>query len=206
MAFKDCPTTNFEPREVIPAGMHIARCYSIVDMGTQPGSLKFPEPKRKIYITWELPEQTDEFDGVEKPLVVGNSYNAAFGEKANLSIMLKNWFADKQPDGDMVAWLDRHCAGRPALINIVHNKKEDRTFANIATVSPLPEKLLAGVAEQFNPSVVFEMFGQKFPQDEFDKIPKWLQDKIKTSPEFRKYFGGGSQPGFDENEDSVLPF
>ena len=200
--------TNSVSREPIPTGIHTCICYSLTDLGTQPGSQAYPDPKRKIYITWEFPEVLEEFDGEMKPRVLGQTYNVAFGDKSALGGMLRNWFADNQPDGDCASWLDRECAGRPALINIVHNpsKTNDRVFANIVTVSPLPEKMKKDLPKQFNPNVVFEMWQKDFPQAEFDKIPEWLQKKIQGSPEYQKYFGEELPPGFEETDTGVLPF
>jgi len=212
MSFSQAPRSQSTPKDPIPSGMHSVICSSLVDMGTQPGSQMYPDPKRKLYITFEFPEIVEEFDGEMKPRVLGQTYNVAFGDKSALGGMLKNWFSDKQPDGDMVAWLDRECAGRPAMVNVTHNPSKDgsRIFANIVAVSPLPAKLQKDLPEQYNPKVVFEMFGKDFPQAEFDKIPEWLQKKIQGSPEYQKYFGEDTQPGFQsddsKNNTDDLPF
>ena len=51
-----------------PAGSHIAVCNLVADCGMQPGSAQYPNPKRKIYIRFEIPAERVEFEKNGKPV------------------------------------------------------------------------------------------------------------------------------------------
>ena len=67
---------NGSGKQIIGEGKHIAILYQIVDMGTQ----KWFEGKmqRQFKLTFELPEVTKEFNGVKRPLVIGEDVNIYF--------------------------------------------------------------------------------------------------------------------------------
>lgn len=52
MKFPAKPSSDFE---VAPAGNHVAICNAVVDLGLQPGSKMYPDPKHQVYIRFELP-------------------------------------------------------------------------------------------------------------------------------------------------------
>ena len=72
-----------QPKEykLVPAGSHLARCYRLVDLGTQrsdyEGNVKF---LRKVMINWELHSEDDE----GQPLVTDK------GEPLSISLMKIN--------------------------------------------------------------------------------------------------------------------
>ena len=182
MSFADIEVDKPTPREPIKAGSHIARCYSVIDLGTQSGDYKGdPYELRKIYVTWELPGIMKEFDGEMKPQVIGKEYTLSFGEKANLQKDLTSWFAGNEMDGDMQSWLDR-LQGKACMLNVIHKTSAaGNVYAKITAITPLPNGIECG--DQFNPDFSFEL-AIKFDNDKFDKIPKFLQEKIIESPEY----------------------
>jgi hypothetical protein len=73
--------------EVVPAGNHIARVYSIIHIGTIPGEyMGEPKEDNTVRIGFELPMETRVFkEGEpERPFVVAQEYTVSMGEKANL--------------------------------------------------------------------------------------------------------------------------
>lgn len=86
-------SSDFAPA---PAGSHLARCYRIIDLGSQTTEWKGkPKTSRKVMFTWELhgedgegkPLLTD--DG--KPLMVSKRYTFSLSEKATLRAHLVGW-------------------------------------------------------------------------------------------------------------------
>lgn len=219
MSFKDLPqsaqkkTAEEHNADLIPAKMYTATCYSIIDLGTQAGSVMYPEPKRKVLLTFEIPSLMKVFDEEkgEQPKVIGKEYTLSFGEKANLSKDLLSWFSGDQPAGDMQAWLD-DVVGRSAMINVAHKDAKQiregdkivRKYANIVSINPLPDEMEK--PDQLNPSIVFDMAGE-FNQTEFDKIPNWIQEKIKLSPEYENFETPKEEPTEEQKNDAEdLPF
>ena len=46
---------------IVPAGNHVAICIAVVDLGLQPGSRQYPDPKPQVYLRFELPQEQIEY-------------------------------------------------------------------------------------------------------------------------------------------------
>jgi hypothetical protein len=134
---------NFKP---VPQGVHLARCYRVIDLGTQEveyqGDVK---AQHKIMLGWELfgedetgaPLLTD--DG--QPLVISKRYTLSLSKNARLRTDLESWrgraFSDQELKGfDVSALVDKWC-----MVNVVHDHRDGKTFSNIVSISPVPAML-----------------------------------------------------------------
>src|SRR5687768_6847948 len=83
----------------VPAGNHVAICNAVVDLGMQPGSGMYPDPKHQVYVRFELPTERVKYvkDGneVEGPMSIGKTFTASMSEKANLRKFIESWFSKK---------------------------------------------------------------------------------------------------------------
>jgi len=81
-------TSKFKP---VPPGMHLARCYRIIDLGTQKKVWQGAESfKRQIMMQFEIHGEDDAGNPIitEKgdPMSIGKNYTLSLHEKARLSI------------------------------------------------------------------------------------------------------------------------
>ena len=95
----------------VPQGVHMARCYSLIDMGTQLVRSQHGDKElHKIRIAWELFGEdeegnplTVERDGKTLPMTISKSYTLSLNEKANLRKDLESWrgkqFTDDEAKG-----------------------------------------------------------------------------------------------------------
>lgn len=187
-------------------GMHLAVCNLVADVGLQPGSRQFPNPKRKVYIRFEIPGErvSYEKDGreIEGPITIGSFYTASMNEKAQLRKHLEGWrgraFTDEQAaDFDVSSIL-----GKPCMLSLVESSEGGKTYTNIASIGSLPKGI-----EPPKPENTLLYYDEERPQ-QFDALPKWLREKIEQQlqPEppkqpAEKVNHGG--PGFDDTE---IPF
>ena len=206
-----------EKKDMIPGGLHVARLYACIDIGTQEGSKQFPTPKRKILFIWELPKIKRIFKEElgKQPLVKEKTYNwntNMGADKSGLIIDLKSWFSDAQPDGDVQYWVENCIIGKPAYLNIslVQDKNDvQKWYNNVEAVLPLPEDITCPPA--ITPTVKFDMFGKTFDFDTFVKLPKWIMKKIEESPEYKQHMEQpkeqkAAQVGFETALHNDLPF
>lgn len=166
--------------ETVPAGNHVAICNALVDLGIQPGSGMYPDPRHQIYIRFELPTErvSYERDGVkvEGPMSIGRTLTASMSEKANLRKLIESWFGKKFPSDDAAADFDvKALLGKKCLLNITHTEKNQKVYANIGNATPIPKGFPADF-EQHNKSLYFSLNSPD--QKVFDALPKWLQEKI----------------------------
>src|SRR5664280_2358069 len=118
-------------RIIIPAGTHVARCYGVIDLGTQ-YSEKFGNSSRKIQIQWELPNELMD-DG--RPLAISKRYTLSVNEKANLRKDLESWLGrgitmEEEKNGFALGSM----LGAPCLLSIIHADSSGKVYANIAAV------------------------------------------------------------------------
>jgi hypothetical protein len=201
-------TTNSAPKELIPAGNYIARCYQMLQIGhvkeVIQGEIK---TLNKVRIGWELPTETKVFniEKGEQPFVISEEYTLSMHEKSNLRKMLASWrgkdFSEAEAQGFDITKL----LGVPCMVNIIHKpSKMGNMYQKIGSVSPLAK----GVAcpPQYNPTIVLQY--DNFDHALFASLPDFIKDKIKNSEEFIK-MQSPAQVVFTSTDDEIandLPF
>lgn len=197
-----------KPRQLPPAGTHIGRCFSVIDLGTQ--SMDYmgqSKELRKIRVTWELPDERAVFneDKGEQPFVLSKDYTLSLYEKANLRHDLESWrgrqfTADELKGFDIFTLL-----GHPCLLSVIHKTTEGgKTFANVTTVSKLAKGMTC--SPQVNPLIRFAVDDGR--NEVFETLPKWLQEKIENCAEWNEPVGA-TTPGpskSSDGDDDEIPF
>ena len=146
------------PKQVTPAGSHVARCYGMIEVGTEESEYKGEKKVGyKVIVDFELPLETAIFrEGeAEKPFVISKEYNLSFHEKATLRKDLEAWRGAPFTEAEAESFDITRLVGKPCMLNITHKKSADgtKTYANItgssrADVQP-SVKLLADHAFVF---------------------------------------------------------
>ena len=195
--------------KLAPEGMHVARCFKIIDCGTHLDE-KFQKQKRIGWLFWELPMALMDADdkGVQKPFIIGKRYNLSHNEKAILRLDLENWYGKRfnTVDLDKSQGFDlEKVVGRPALLNVVHS--EDGKYANIASVNPLAQGMTC--PDAVNEPFVFSL--EDVNTDKFTQLSEKMQGFIKECRELAPKSAvktandrvqAGEGPGFDDE----IPF
>ena len=112
-----------QERKLPEAGATVGMLYSLVDLGTQEtnwdGEKKYTP---KVRLTFELPDQTDEFEVVEngkttkvvKPMVVSIEQTRSLGEKASLRKLLEQWRGQTFTAKELQSFSLKNLLGKPA--------------------------------------------------------------------------------------------
>lgn len=173
--------------EIISPGSYVARCYGIADIGSQ---LTAFGVKHQIMIFWEFPtELMQRSTNSGKPFVISAVYNytsGGGGKKSAMVKMLESWRGQAFTDEEYKNFDISKLLGVPCLIGVVHNENADksRTYANISSIMKIPSGMQAPNA--FNDRFDFDF--TPFRQEEFDKMPEWVREKVKKSPEYAETF------------------
>jgi hypothetical protein len=182
-------------RILIPAGTHVARCYGIIDLGTQ-YSEKFGNWSHKVQFQWELSNELMD-DG--RPLAISKKYTISLNEKANLRHDLESWLgrsitAKEEKEGFALGSM----LGAPCLLSIIHNESGGKTYANIAGVMSVPKGTT--VPDQSNPAISYDVENGR--DAVYAKLPDWIKNIIEESKEFK----GETEPTEEQLEDTSVPF
>lgn len=176
-----------EPRELIPAGNYVARCYKMIEIGTVPTEyLGVEKLTHKVRFGWELPTELKVFNPEkgEQPLVIEKEYTLSLADKANLRRDLKSWrgkdFTPQEADNFDVTKL----LGISCMLNIIHiqGKKDPTKFYEaISSISPLPKGFVC--PEQINETFVFDF--ENFDKAKFNLLPNFIKEVVVTSSEYK---------------------
>lgn len=194
----------------VPVGVFAARCWSMVDLGTQrvefQGDIKF---QRKVQIGWELFGEDENGEALVtddgRPMTISKRYTLSLSPKSRLRPDLEAWrgrpFTDDEAKGfDLKALIGATC-----MLNITHTERNGKTYSNVASITPLPKALRATLPEIGNDprfyvitdreNAVFETFHDK------------LKETIRQAEEWhgmtaRDQGGSSIPPGFDDD----IPF
>ena len=172
---------NGGSRQIAPEGAHVARCYQIIDKGTTFDE-KWGNKKRKVQFLFELPLETAVFseDKGEQPFYVKTVFNLSMGEKASLRKFVESWVGKKMTDAQAADFDIIKLLGHPGMVNIAHNGKDDRTYANIMSISPLPKGM--GCPPAINELLAYDT--TEHNDAVFNKLPEFMQDDIRKSDEW----------------------
>lgn len=170
-----------QTRQIAPEGAYPARCYQIIDKGTTFDE-KWGNKKRKVQFLFELPTESAVFseDKGEQPFYVKGVFNLTMGEKASLRKFIESWIGKKLTDAQAGDFDITKLLGHPGMINIGHTGKEDRVYANIMSISPLPKGLAC-------PPAINELLAYDTTEHDeavFNKLPDFLKDDIRKSDEW----------------------
>jgi hypothetical protein len=194
---------NKEFQQLTP-GTHLARCYSIVDLGVQRGEYQgTPTVRKQIVVRWEVPGETIEIDGEAKPLTISRFYTNSLNEKSTLRHDLVAWRGREFTAEELMRFDLQNILGKPCLITVAHN---DKGKARVLAVSGLAKGMQCPA--QYNPSEVFWL--DEWDQAKFDLLPEGFQKIIRESDEYKERMApqahGKSAPAVDPEDDGILPF
>lgn len=197
----------------ISEGAQRAVCYAVVDIGEQ--KVVFEKNERsvdQVVIIWELPDEVVETDDGPIVRTISKTYTKSLHEKSALYKDLRSWRGKEFTQEELDAFDLKNIIGAPCLLNIVHKKKGDNVYANIASIMALPKGMER--PKLTREPLIFDM--DEATEEDVGKLPEWLQRKVKDSLTWKERMyerdaGGGSFKGpqfesVDDFDDENLPF
>ncbi len=182
--------------DVVPAGNHVARVYRVLNIGTIP-EIYMGENKmvNKVMIGFELLNERKVFkaDKGEEPYVISREYTFSMAEKANLRKLVEGMLGVALRDDEAEAFDFSDIVGKECLLNVIHKKSgTGNIYALVQGASPIPKGMV--VPEPYNKPQTLDYRGG-WNEDAFLALPKFLQEKMKQSLEYKaKYANGEINP------------
>jgi hypothetical protein len=192
---KDPGGTGYTPPD---EGVFQAVCYGLYDCGLQ-YSEKWDKTAHRVLLSWEIPELRMEIERDGKtlnlPRAISREYTLSLHKKAQLRKDLEAWRGRIFTAEELAGFDLQKILGSNCMIQVLHTKKDDRTYANITAIMPLMKQLKPLKPE--NP-VKFFSFEDKEPKIP-DDTPEWIINKIQAAKEWTGEDGGnGEAPGAPE--------
>ena len=207
--------SNFVP---VPAGMHLARCYRIIDLGTQKTTWQGTEKHLpKVMLQFEVHGNDESGKPIvtakNEPMTISKNFTNSLGEKATLRQDLKSWRGRDFTQAELNRFELKNVLGAWAMITVATSLGQDgKEYTNITNINPVPSVVKqAGLPEGFNKTGVFWI--EEPDMDMFETFGDGLKKKIESSPEwqnskntmYQKEQMAGAKSGFEDMVDDV-PF
>ena len=191
----------------------VARCYSMIDLGTVPNIFKnkLQGTIRKVNFTFEFPTLKAVFNEEkgEEPFVTGVEFTLSTSDQGNLSSFISQWRNKPLTTAEKKSFDVNKVVGKTGMVSFIWNRKskfkEDviadadvtnqNTVLKLNGIMPKPEETVC--PPMINPPMIWDWDevaeSGTFDAEKFMKIPKWLRNKMKESEEFKKF-------GFDPED------
>lgn len=167
--------------QIAPPGVYTARCYKMIDIGTQTTTGPFgTKDQYMIMLQWELFDDEDHStDENWKPAVISQRYNLSLHEKSRLRKDLEAWRGVPFTKEELESFDVSKVLGTYCTMQIVHD--DTGKYANISSIMAMSKK--AEKPKPFNADV-------KYSIDEdnkaiFEALSDNMKQKIMASPEWQ---------------------
>lgn len=185
---------------IIEPASYPARLVQLLDLGLQPQRAFQGTPKppmQEIMLTYELVDvfmvDEDGEDIEDKPRWISETipFHNLKAEKAKSTQRYNALDPKGDYDGDFTKAL-----GDPINVVLINNTVGDKTYTNVAGLSPMRPKEAGKCPELKNPTTMFSLDDPDM--EIYAKLPKWIQEKIGKNLNFKgspldKALNGGAK-------------
>jgi hypothetical protein len=207
--------SSFKP---VPAGMHLARCYRIIDLGTQTTEWQGKEKKNyKIMMLWEVHGEDDHGAALvtdrDEPMSISKNYTMSLGEMSTLRADLKAWRGRDFTAEELRGFQLKNVLGAWCMLTVARTEGQNgKEYSNVVSVNPVPAPIKkAGLPDGFNDLAVFDLDNPDMAL--FDTFSDKLKAKIQSCPEWmakgsasEQYQKQQNASAFSDDDESDIPF
>lgn len=186
--------------------IYLGVCYAVIDLGRQ-YSERYKKSSEKIMLIWEITGETVEIDGKSEPRVISKDYSASFNDKSNLKILINSWLG-KDSYSEETGFDIKNFLGKPCQLEISIEEKDDGSKYNRLTNIM---RLAKGQTAHEPKELIYYEIGDESTHGVFEKIPEWIQDRIKKSIDFENFVDIPDKPTnetetSDKSNKTEVPF
>lgn len=193
--------TPIEFERVAP-GLHLARCYRVIDLGTQKTNTKGQiKMVRQVTLFWEILGSDEEGKPIRmtdgRPFVVFRNYTLSWAETSNLRKGLQSWRGKPFSQEEMLRFDLKNILGAWCMLNVIDSPSKDgqKIYSNVANITPVPGMIKqVGLPAPVNEAQIFTLQAPDWAI--FETFSQNLKNKIMSSPEYAK--AKAPKPDFDD--------
>ena len=158
-----------------PEGLHVARCYALIDLGEQLNKT-YGNHSPKVLIGWEF---TDKLMADGRPFIHMQTYTTSLSEKSNLRGLLEAWRGKGFNADELKGFKLSTILGAPCYITTKHsvNQNTQKKWSDVISICRLP----AGVPcpPAVNPTIYFDL--DEYSDATYMAVPEGIRKKINLS-------------------------
>lgn len=124
---------NKKQYDPAPEGLHHAVCVDVVDLGMQPSPWG---EKPKVRLVWEIDLVNEK---IGKRFIASRQFGLSLSEKSHLRPFLEAWRSRKFTAEELTGFDLEVLVGVNCQLQIIHNIKDNSTYANVQAIVPPPK-------------------------------------------------------------------
>ena len=205
-------SSTFKP---VPTGMHLARCYRIIDLGTQETVyMGQKKTQHKVMFSFEVHSEDDQGNKTvtEKgePMSISKNYTMSLHEKSGMRKDLQSWRGKEFTPEELRGFELERVLGAWCTLNVIRTTGNDgKEYTNIAGISPVAAiQKKVGIPDGFNEPKMFALDNPDMAL--YETFSNNLKEKIAKSPEWKARQGSFDQPSYSTSapleDDDDIPF
>jgi hypothetical protein len=169
--------------------MYLARCYRIIDLGTQKSEyLGQVKTLPKVMLGFEVHGEDDNgkplVTAKGEPMTISKNFTLSLAEKATLRKDLQTWRGKEFTAEELRGFSIDNVLGAWAMVSITKSAGNNgQEYTNIANINSVPKALKATLPEGHNKVVAFYI--SKPDMELFNSFSDNLRAKIESSPEWQ---------------------
>lgn len=182
------------------AGTYPGVCVGVYAIGEQEAQWNDKTRYREeLILVFEFPGETVEIEGEEKPRQLSRTFTATTSERGGLRKFLKDWRGkDFKSEDEMGDFELTKLLGQSALISVTLSEKG---YANIGSAMKLPK----GMPDPDTDTELLSFDVDEWDDDAFDKLPEWIQNKVKNSMQYKNDHAPDAVVDFPEEDPEDEP-
>lgn len=157
-------------------GVYTAISSMMIDIGAQKSVLD-NNIRRKFIMVWNVVGEFIEVNKEKLPRVMSKEYTLSLNEKSNLRKDLQAWRGQAFTEEELQGFDILNVMNKPCQLQIINEEKNGKTYNNISAIMAIPKGMTVSTLDEIT---IFITNNAETWQN-WEKIPKWIQDKIKKS-------------------------
>ena len=160
-------------------GVYTAISSMMIDIGAQKSVLD-NNIRRKFIMVWNVVGEFIEVNKEKLPRVMSKEYTLSLNEKSNLRKDLQAWRGQAFTEEELQGFDILNVMNKPCQLQIINEEKNGKTYNNISAIMAMPKGMTVSTLDEIT---IFIINNAETWQN-WEKIPKWIQDKIKKSEDY----------------------
>jgi hypothetical protein len=158
-----------------PEGLHVARCYALIDLGIQVNGT-YGNSSPKVLIAWELMDVLME-DG--KPYIQMQRYTTSLSEKSNLRALLEAWRGRSFVPDELKGFKLKNILGATCYITTKHkiNQQTNKKWSEVISICRLPTGVIC--PPPHNQPIYFDL--DEYSDTAYQAVPEGIRKKINLN-------------------------
>lgn len=164
------------PIPQLEAGVYTGIASALIDLGLQENKL-FNNNRRKLMIVWNIVGETVTVNDEELPRVMSKEYTMSLSERSTLRRDLEAWRGKIFNPVELEGFDLKNILNTACQLQINEQEKNGKTYSNIAAIMAIPK---GTKVDKIEDTYIFDTYDKETWKN-YEKIPKWIKEKIKKS-------------------------